>query len=63
MADRKDGDTGYEAIPSQILVFAPFHKDVGFVDEENGIPLLCAREIVFEVYLGIQRHSADVADG
>ena len=45
------------------MVLAPFHVDVGFVNEKDGVPLLRTREIDVKVSLGVGRLSADIAYG
>ena len=45
------------------MILAPFHVDVGLVNEKDGVPLLRAREIVIEILLRLRRHSADITYG
>ena len=62
-AVKNGGDTRNETVPSQVLILAPFHVDVGFVNEKNGVPSLRTRKIVIEVLLRLRRHSADITYG
>ena len=52
-----------EAISSQICNFAPFHINVGFIDEEDGVPLLRTCKIEIEACFGSRRLGANITNG